>query len=289
MKIGISSYSYYKLTRKGLIDCFGIIEKTKEFGFDAIEFSGMPGDTYEERYKMAKDIKKACDDCNLLITNYCTGADLVKGSNWNLQTEIDRIKKEIDIAAVLGVSKMRHDASFGFGATDPKARPLDMYLDRLAEGCKKLTEYAKGANIRTMIENHGRYCQHSCDVLSIYRAVDDDNFGILLDIGNFMCVDQDPVEAVAQLAPYAFHVHAKDFHFKSGINMNPGWGWFLTKHGNYLRGSIIGHGDVPLKECINILKIYGYDDVLSIEFEGIEDVLSAIENGQANLKNLVDM
>lgn len=71
--------------------------------------------------------------------------------------------------------------------------------------------------------------------------------------------------------------------------MNPGWGWFLTKHGNYLRGSIIGHGDVPLHQCINVLKAYGYNDVLSIEFEGIEDVFSAIESGYSNLKRLVDM
>ncbi len=289
MKIGISSYSYEKLAKKGLIDSFNIIKKTKEYGFDAIEFSGIPGDTYEKRYQMAKEIKKACDDCDLLIANYSTGADLIKGSDWNLKNETDRIKKEIDIAAVLGVSKMRHDASFGFGATDPKARPLECYLDRLAQGCKTLTEYAKSANIHTMVENHGKYCQHSQDVLSIYKAVDDDNFGILIDIGNFICVDQHPVEGVADLAPYAFHVHAKDFHMKSGICMNPGWGWFLSKHGNYLRGAIIGHGEVPLKECINILKTYGYNDVLSIEFEGIEDVFSAIDSGHSNLKKLVDM
>ena len=123
---------------------------------------------------------------------------------------------------------MRHDASFGFGAEDPKARPLECYLDKLAKGCKILTEYAKSANIRTMVENHGKYCQHSQDVLSIYKAVDDDNFGILIDIGNFKCVDQDPVEGIADLAPYAFHVHAKDFHQKSGNCMNPGWGWFYN-------------------------------------------------------------
>jgi sugar phosphate isomerase/epimerase len=71
--------------------------------------------------------------------------------------------------------------------------------------------------------------------------------------------------------------------------MNPGTGWFLTKQGNYLRGSIIGHGEVPLKECINIMKTYGYNDVLSIEFEGIEDVMMAIENGYDNLKRLVNL
>ena len=56
MKIGISSYSYEKLARKGLMDSFSIIKKKKEFGFDAIEFSGIPGDTYQKRYQLAKEI-----------------------------------------------------------------------------------------------------------------------------------------------------------------------------------------------------------------------------------------
>lgn len=288
MKVGISSYSYEKLAKKGLIDSFGIIKKTKEFGFDAIEFSGIPQDTYEKRCHLAKEIRKACNDIDLEIVNYSTGADLIKGSDWNLERETDRIKKEIDIAEILGVKKMRHDASFGFGATDPKARSLDHYMDRIVQGCKILTEYAQQANIHTMIENHGKYCQHSLDVKKIYDAVDHDNFGILIDIGNFLCVDENPIEAVSNLAPYAYHVHAKDFHYKFGHWMNPGAGWFLTKQGNYLRGAIIGHGDVPLKECINILKAYGYNDVLSIEFEGIEDVLMAIEYGCSNLKKLVN-
>ena len=289
MKIGVSSYSYEKLFRKGLIDSFGIIKQTKDFGFDAIEFSGIPGDTYDKRYQLAKQIKKACDDVDLEIANYSTGADLIKGSDWDIEKETDKIKKEIDIANILGVSKMRHDASFGFSANDPKARVLDFYIEKIAKGCTILTEYAKQANIRTMIENHGKYCQHSQDVLKIYNAVNNDNFGILIDIGNFLCVDQNPIDGVSDLASYAFHVHAKDFHYKAGYNLNPGTGWFLTKQGNYLRGSIIGHGEVPLKECINIMKTYGYNDVLSIEFEGIEDVMMAIENGYDNLKRLVNL
>lgn len=287
MKIGISSYSYEQIVRKGQIDIFGIIKKTKEYGFDAIEFSGLPKDDYAEKMKLAKQVKEACEDVGLVIENYSTGADLIKGSGQDLIKETDRVKKEIDIAAALGVDKMRHDASFGFGPGEKNARPLDYYVERIAKGARILTQYGQDVGIKTMVENHGKYCQHSKDLLKIYKAVDHDNFGILIDIGNFLCVDQDPVEGVADLIPYAFHVHAKDFHMKSGNNMHPGSGWFYTLHGNYLRGSIIGHGDVDLKTSINVLKSGGYKGTLSIEFEGIEDAFLAIENGYRNLKELV--
>ena len=37
-----------------------------------------------------------------------------------------------------------------------------------------------------------------------------------------------------------------DFHKKNGSLDNPGEGWFQSRARNYLRGSIIGHGDVPV-------------------------------------------
>ena len=43
-----------------------------------------------------------------------------------------------------------------------------------------------------------------------------------------------------------------------------------SRAGNYLRGTIIGHGNVPVKQCLHILKSAGYDDTISIEFEGME-------------------
>ena len=38
--------------------------------------------------------------------------------------------------------------------------------------------------------------------------------GALVDIGNFMCADEDPWKSVAKMMPYAYHVHVKDFFLK---------------------------------------------------------------------------
>ena len=65
--------------------------------------------------------------------------------------------------------------------------------------------------------------------------------------------------------------------------------WNVSRGGNFWRGAIIGHGNVPLLPCIRTLKRAGYAGVLSIEFEGIEDPLMGTELGQANLRRLVEM
>ncbi|MCP4640926.1 MAG: sugar phosphate isomerase/epimerase [bacterium] len=90
------------------------------------------------------------------------------------------------------------------------------------------------------------------------------------------------------MMPYAFHVHAKDFHTKPGTVTFPGEGWFQSRAGNHLRGSIIGHGDVPIVQCLRIMKAAGFDGVLSIEFEGMEEPLKGIELGLKNLRRFVE-
>ena len=98
-------------------------------------------------------------------------------------------------------------------------------------------------------------------------------------------MDEPPDQAVGRLIPYAFHIHAKDFYKKSGQEPDPGEGWFRTRGGNYLKGTIVGHGDVPLISCLDTISRYGYDNTLSIEFEGLEDPIDGIRIGLANLKN----
>ncbi|MFO7636735.1 MAG: sugar phosphate isomerase/epimerase family protein [Clostridia bacterium] len=287
MRTGISSYAYSRLLAKGSMDIFQVIDKTKEIGFDAIEFSNLPEVKGFTKLQLAEKIKGYCLKKELIIANYATGADMLKGSKGNLPAEVERVKGEVDVAKALGVDKMRHDASFGFLAGDPGAACFEKTLIRIAEGCRAITEYAAGLGIRTMVENHGRFCQDSDRVELLVNEVDHENFGVLLDVGNFMCVDEDPAEATGRLIPYAFHVHFKDFHVKDGNAFHPGAGWILTRNGNFLRGAIIGHGDLPLAQCMNIIRQYDYKGILSIEFEGLEDPLTGIEMGYRNLKRLI--
>jgi sugar phosphate isomerase/epimerase len=183
---------------------------------------------------------------------------------------------------------MRHDATGGFKPEYRGPRSFDDALPVLAKGCRAVTEFAAEKGIKTMVENHGFFCQDSVRVEKLMNAVNHDNFGALLDMGNFLCADENPAEAFGRLMPYASHCHAKDFHVKSGMAVNPGEGWFQSRAGNYLRGAIIGHGDVPIQQCIRLMKKGGYDGVLSIEFEGIEEPLKGIGIGLANLKRFVE-
>lgn len=288
MNIGVSSYSFSRLVHQGVMSQLDVIGKAKEMGFDAFEFAGFDLPEGESPLSFAEKARAACARHGLDVINYAIGADFLVGSGGDLNAEIARVKEEVRVAHALGAPCMRHDASRGFPAEHPGPKSFDAALPRLVEGCRAVTEFAAALGVRTMVENHGYFCQDSARVEKLICAVNHPNFGALIDVGNFACADEACAEAVGRLAPYALHVHAKDFHLKPGVLPFPGEGWFCSRAGNYLRGAIIGHGEIPVAQCLNVLKSAGYQGPVSIEFEGLEEPLQGIALGLDNLKRILD-
>lgn len=283
MKIGVSSYSFSRLVNEGRMKQIDVIAKAKEMGFDVIEFSTLVVPDGETLFAFALRIKEECARVGIEVGNYTIGADFLKNKNgW--EAEAERLKDEVRAAHIIGAPGMRHDATSGFPATRNTGKGFDNALPDLVKGCRMVTEFAADLGIRTMVENHGFFCQDSERVEKLVNGVNHSNFGLLVDMGNFLCVDEDPSKAVGRLMPYAFHVHAKDFHIKSGMLPDPGDGWFRSRGGNYLRGAVIGHGDVPVLQCLHIMKNHCYEGVLSIEFEGMEEPETGIAAGLKNLR-----
>lgn len=285
MKFSVSLYSFFSAIRSGELKPLDCIAKAKEMGFDAIEAVDfvMGAESPEEMPDKARELKAEADKYGLPFSSFAVGADLLNGldGSGDVQKEIARVKSMVDVAAILGAPRMRHDITSGKKG-DPKSYAA--LAPQLAEAVREIAEYAASKGIMTMTENHGFFSQDSERVELLYNTVNHPNFGLLCDIGNFTCADENPATAVARVAPYVKYVHAKDFIIKSYYDNDPGEGAFQTRAGNYLRGTIIGHGNVPVKQCLHILKTAGYDDTIAIEFEGMEPALTAIRIGLANLK-----
>ena len=284
MKICVSSYSFQPMLKSGEISQLGLIKKVKEMGFDGIEFTDLSPENGLSEREYAQMLREESERLNLPIVNYTIGAELI---NRPLDEECERLFGKVDVAAILGASGMRHDATGGFDGAKGHYCGFDQALPTLIEGCRRVTEYAAEKGVSTMVENHGFFAQDSDRVEKLVTGVANENFGLLVDIGNFACADDPSDKAVGRVAKYAKYVHVKDFHIKSGGEPDPGRDFFRSRAGNYLRGAIIGHGNIPVAQCIGILKRAGYDGYVSIEFEGIEQTLKGIEIGLENLRRYV--
>ena len=282
MKIAVSSYSFSQALNDGRMNMMDVIPTARKMGYEGVEIV-RGGQSREEMLALAGELEKQSRDEGIPIIAYMVGADFLKNG---LDKQVDMLKTELEVAARLNTKRMRHDSTAGRDA-DGRQFTVEEALPIVAEGYRRVTEYAAGLGIHTMIENHGYFFQHSSRVKKLIEAVGHPNFGWLVDMGNFMCADEKPTDALKTAAPYAVHAHAKDFHYKAAGEYVPPQGWFGTAGGNFLRGAIVGHGVVNVPECLKMLRAAGYDKWLSVEFEGMEDCIKALEFDLKNLKEML--
>lgn len=282
MKLSVSSYSFQQYINEGKMTQLDCIAKAKEIGFDAVDFIDLQHEKYSEE-EYAAMIAEEAKKCGMEIASYTIGACLIRDTQEETRAEIERVKRKIDIAKILGAPSMRHDAYFA----QSKYRSFDLALPELASNIRELAEYGKQVGVKTSVENHGFICQDSDRMERLFNAVNHENFGLLVDMGNFTCAGEDPVTAVSRVAPYAIHVHAKDFRiYPAGREtlMNG----FSSRNGSKLVGAVLGMGDVDVLTCLRILKNAGYDQYVALEYEAALDCIEGIKMGYKNLRTALE-
>jgi sugar phosphate isomerase/epimerase len=285
MRIGMSSYCLSQAMSAGRMTIVDVIGWAAEHGCEHIEIVPI-GFTLEDNPRLIEDIRRKAEQCNIVLSNYLIKANFAGGDESQYEAEITRVKRQVDIAVALGVTQMRHDVAHRpIGETTLRQFYAD--LPRLTEACRRISDYAQPFGIRTSVENHGVYIQHSERIEALIHAVERGNFGTTLDIGNFLCVDENPEAAVKRSLPFAAMIHLKDFYYRPSYR-NPGEGWFQTANGNYLRGAIFGQGDVDVWELLRMIKSSGYEGDLSLEFEGKEACEYGTRIGLQNIRTLLE-
>ncbi|RAV22534.1 sugar phosphate isomerase/epimerase family protein [Paenibacillus contaminans] len=270
MKLGVSTYCFAQNMQTGAMSILDAIDCIADIGGEHVEIvSGVI--ELAKTPELIAAIKKRASDRGLPLSNYAIGAQFAGLDDEAFEREIARVKREVDIAADLGVKRMRHDVASSVDLSDGQ---FAADLPRLIIACCEIADYAAPLGITTSVENHGYYIQASARVRKLVQEVGRDNFRTTLDIGNFVCVDEEPVQGVRNNIALASMVHVKDF-YRRPADLDPGAGWFRSANGTYLRGAIVGQGDLDIRAALATVKHSGYDGDLSIEFEGLEPCVQA--------------
>lgn len=286
MKVGLSTYSLVKKMRAGNMDVLDVIQWVADNGGEHVEL--VPYEfTVVDNPELADQIKEKAKQLGLELSAYSLPANFVQETDEAFYAEVERLKQHVDIVNRMGIKIMRHDVTaFTLPKEDMTIHYFNEHFDQLVKGSQLLADYAAQFGITTTIENHGFNVQTSDRVQQVIHAVNRPNFKTTLDVGNFLCIDEEPLVGVKKNIPYAATVHFKDFYTRPYFE-NPGAGeWFRTVNDNYIRGAIVGHGDINIREIMKTVKSSGYDGYLTIEFEGMEDCEVGSKIGMDNVRRL---
>jgi inosose dehydratase len=286
VKVGISTYCLMNALNQGEMTVLDLLQWAKDNGCEHIEFVPY-GYSLVDQLELADAVRDKAITLGLDLSSYSIPANFYHDKKEDFEAEISRLKQHVDLIHRMGIKSLRHDVVlFRIPPEEATIEHFNKCLPQIIEGSQRIADYAAQFGITTNIENHGWGVQHSDRVQQVLQLVNRSNFKTVLDIGNFMCVDEPSLIGVKKNLTYASIVHVKDFYYRP-FYQDPGEGkWFRTVNGNYLRGSIFGQGDLPIKEILSMVKQAGYDGYLTLEFEGMEECKEATRIGLNNLKRL---
>lgn len=279
MRLGVSSYSFAASLAAGRLDLEGVVDRVADLGASHLEIAlvgsgtdllGDPG--------LAERVRERAERRALPLESYVLAADL---SGPDPTAEVERLRRHIDLAADLGITRVRHDV-VPWAWRDASHAEFEQVLERLVPVVREVAEHAASRGVTTMVENHGMCFNDPERLLRLLDLVDHASFRLTLDVGNFLCVAADPVLAVRRLLPSAEVVHLKDFRIRPQA---PSADWLRTLSDRAILGTVVGWGDLPLATIAGDIVASGFTGPVSIEFEGPEDdglgVTAGLESARA--------
>jgi len=153
--------------------------------------------------------------------------------------------------------------------------PDEITLARWIELLKKAVELMAAINIKLALENHSDFYMEQME--EIVLKCGSPFFGITLDSANAFRIGEDELETVKRLAPYAFHLHLKDYVTAPEVEGG-------------VRHVGLGEGELPIKDMLHILQESGYRGAWNFELtrmNGAQDERDAARKSVLNLKHLL--
>ncbi len=273
MKLSVSIWSVQKKVYKGEMDSLGFISFCHENGVKYVEllsaFLGSEG---------IRDVKKALETNGMEVSSYSIDNDFIQPEETKREEQVGMMKDGIDIACDLGAKFVRV-----FSGNEKEGIPFEEARGWIVEGFKSAVPYAEGKGVTLVIENHGLFVGKSDQVRGLIEAVGSKNLRANADVSNFLLANENPLEAVKNLKDYISFVHFKDFkELPEGSE-----GGYLALDGRRYEGTVIGKGEVPMREIVEVLSENGYDGFLSIEYEGTGDPIEETKESIEFTKSII--
>ena len=292
-RFGISIYGVSRKIRTGEMTPTAAFERICQMGAECAELVPFGIDLVGDP-SLRQEFKAASARLSVPISNYSLNANFLMLEKDAYAAELARVKHHIDMVADMEIPTIRVDsAAFARPMQENTAEKFMEELPLIVETYEALCDYAKPLGLTVLLENHGFHANGSERVRMILTGVKRDNFGHQLDVGNYTCVDDIPEIAVKKMLPFAKTIHMKDFYLRPA-HRDPGGSaefrcensWFRSVNGTFLRGAILGQGDIDIWDVMRSIKAANYEGDIFLEYEGMEECEYGTEVSFANMKRI---
>lgn len=231
-----------------------ILERAHSYGYDGIAFRGVAGEldlAKVPEFAPARRVetRRRLADQNLRPEMMLASTRLVLASAGEREAGLASAKEHIDIAADLGAPFVRV-----FGGPLPDGCTREQARDWAVEGLRSLGDYAAGTGVVPLLETHDDFSKTD-RIAEVLELADHPHVGILWDIHHpFRIGGERIADSWARVSKWTRHCDIKD----SRVDTTARLGY---------RYVLIGEGETPLTEALQLLKAARYHGSYTFEWE----------------------
>jgi len=193
-----------------------------------------------------KATKQKLKDKRLKVVDLGASAAMHHSNPADRNKALEEAKRFIEIAEKIDCPYIRV-----FPNNLPPDQKKEETLKLISDGLSELGNYSKGKDVKVLMETHGDLVW-SDDLVKVMESVDKKNVGLVWDISNMWAVTkEEPAEVYKKLQKWISHTHIKD----------------LRKENGKEKYVLMGEGEVPIFEAIDLLAKNGYKGYYSFEWE----------------------
>ncbi|RPI62280.1 MAG: sugar phosphate isomerase/epimerase [Planctomycetaceae bacterium] len=288
MKLGVMGALFGKLSLDEALDY------CKKVGLDGIELpaGAYPGNPWNligihKDKKRLAELKKKVADRGLEVLGVAVHGNAVHPNKKIAADHLDALRNGIMLAAELGTVAITFSGCPGGGPKDETPNFVTCpWPNEFSQAAKyqwekvlipfwtKQNDFAAKNGVKIAFEAHPGMTVHNPEDIVRIRNAAGKNLGANLDPSHFFWQGINPVEAARYLGENncIFHVHAKDC-FIDPKNSAVIGNLDIKSYGDVKNRAWVfrtvgyGHGDEFWKPFVSMLRLQGYDGVLSIEHE----------------------
>ena len=260
MLLGLHTYSFYlhgigqawadfKLPWPGQMSTFELFDEAVRMGLDGLHLDDGVLETLDPSY--LQEVKSAARERGLYL-EYNFSMDL-GGMGIGIQHDLD--------AAIATAENLGSDiVKVSMDLVRPRPLAASRFHPRVKDQMKSFAVQLKAsapaaaaAGVKIAVENH---CDSfSEEIIWLLDRVDHPAVGACVDTVNALMVMEDPMQAIANLAPRAFTNHFRDDRIE------------MQRYGFKLTGAAVGEGDIDMKRAYEIIKTRSSMRRINIETE----------------------
>jgi sugar phosphate isomerase/epimerase len=230
-----------------------IVENAAQMGYSAVDLRGLLEDIdISKRPEFTtglSETKQLFADNGIAISGIAISARYAVVDAAERERQFDETRRNLELARKLDTHILRV-----YGGRVPKGHTVDSIMPTLVENLRKIADEAEQYNVTLALETHDDWTDSNV-FARLMAQVNHPRVRVLWDLHHPFRTNGEPAEVTYKnLAPYVVSIHVKD-SIPTPEAPQPQ---------QYV---LLGEGDVPLKQMLDMLVAGGYDGYAILEWE----------------------